>query len=92
MHKEISRQSNAGVSGGAETYNSNQNGLGETLLSKYKQCSEINERAVINSKNISDLVNHKMASLPKNLYMTQQSPMMQQETGYDFKFDPVNFR
>ena len=47
---------------------------------------------MINSKNISDLVNHKMASLPKNLYMTQQSPVTQQETSYDFKFDPVNFR
>ena len=44
--------------------------LGETLLSQYKQCSKINEQAVIKSKNIQDLVNHKMASLDKKLYVT----------------------
>ena len=44
--------------------------LGETLLSQYKQCSKINEQAVIDSKNIQDLVNHKMASLDKQLHTT----------------------
>ena len=56
------------ISGVAEAHE--EAALGETLLSQYKQCSQINEQAVIKSKNIQDLVNHKMASLDKSLYMT----------------------
>ena len=38
MHNERPRQSAAAASGVPDVYHANQNGLGETLLSQYKQC------------------------------------------------------
>ena len=78
-----------------------QNELGETLLTQYKQCSQMNNEALRQAKNIRDLVQINVAAIDKQLYVTHKKPQQNPkglgleipvETTYDFQFDPVNFR
>ena len=66
---------------------------GETLLSQYKQCSEINDRQLRDAVNIKDIVKIKVATVDKQLYMQNRHKdgSIKEETSYNLQFDPINF-
>ena len=72
---------------------------GETLLSQYKMCNEINDKQLRDAVNIKDIVKIKVSAVDKQLFKqnNNRDGSIKEETSYNLqfnfnlKFDPINF-
>lgn len=71
---------------------------GQSLLSQYKTCQEINQKAINAAKTSEDIVRIKIATLDKSLHYVNSrnqhkrgSTVVENKTNYNLQFDPINF-
>ena len=70
---------------------------GQSLLSQYKACQAINQKAINEAKNSEDVVKIKIVTLDKTLHFQSRnhskrgSTVVENRTNYNLQFDPINF-
>ena len=66
-----------------------------TILQQFKECSEANEQALRDAKNIKELIGINVKTVDKQLFMRSRGHSLagqpMDETNYNLQFDPINF-
>ena len=66
-----------------------------TILQQFKECSEANEQALRDAKNIKELIGITVKTVDKQIFTRQRGHSLQgvpmSETNYNLQFDPINF-
>ena len=70
---------------------------GQSLLSQYKACQEINNKAISQAKTSEDVVRIRIATVDRSLHYQSRnqhkrgSTVVETRTNYNLQYDPINF-